>query len=153
MTTLISILEHEIDLIVDFTALLQNEQEVLKRGDARLLPEITAQKQALIDQLNNQESIRGKALGIAESDPHSGTIEWLKNHPNDKKIAEIWKKMLELALQAKQIHEINGRLLQMHLKQTNDLLAALTRQAEQNTFYGSNGQSWAATGSRFVDSA
>jgi flagellar biosynthesis/type III secretory pathway chaperone len=41
----------------------------------------------------------------------------------------------------------------MHLQQTSEALVILTRQAEQHTLYGSNGQAAQVSGSRIVDSA
>lgn len=153
MSTLAAILDQEIVLLSSFIVLLEKEQSALKLGDSIQLPNICEQKLALIDQLNAQESARGNALQLNAESLHTGTILWLQTHPEDKRAAECWKRMIELARNAKQLHQLNGRLVHMHLQQTNELLASLTRKAEQNTFYGSNGQAHSITGSRLVDSA
>ena len=153
MSVLAAILDQEIVLLSSFIALLEKEQSALKLGESTLLPGICEQKLALIAQLNAQESTRGNALQLNADNLHTGTIQWLQAHPDDRNAADRWKKMIELARNAKHLHELNGRLVQMHLQQTNELLASLTRKAEQNTFYGSNGQAQSVTGSRLVDSA
>jgi flagellar biosynthesis protein FlgN len=153
MSALATILDQEIILLSSFIALLEKEQSALKLGESTQLPDICEQKLALIAQLNAQESARGNALQLTADNLHTGTILWLQTHPGDKPAAERWKKMIELARNAKHLHGLNGRLVQMHLQQTNELLASLTRKAEQNTFYGSNGQAHSITGSRLVDSA
>jgi len=153
MSALAAILDQEIALLSGFIALLEKEQSALKLGESTQLPDICEQKLALIAQLNAQESARGNALQLSADNLHTGTIQWLQTHPDDKQAADRWKKMIELARNAKHLHELNGRLVQMHLQQTNELLASLTRKVEQNTFYGSNGQAHSITGSRLVDSA
>lgn len=78
---------------------------------------------------------------------------WLKNNPGERLVAERWQKLLELARQAKNTHLINARLLDMHARQTTELLAALTRQVENPALYGASGQTMPTSGSRIIDSA
>lgn len=153
MSALAAILDQEISLLSSFIGLLEREQNALKQGESSLLPDICKQKLIVIAELNAQESARGSILQLSSENLHAGTIQWLKAHPDDNKAGDRWKEMLEQARKAKNLHELNGRLVQMHLQQTDELLASLTRKAEQNTFYGSNGQAHSITGSRLVDSA
>lgn len=154
MSEIAAITEREIALISRFVALLQDEQETLKRADASALPEISAAKIDLVEQLNLLEAERRTALGIVgDEKTRAAMVVWLANNPNDQTAAVNWEKLLNLAQEAKQLHELNAQLVGMHLQQTSEALVILTRQAEQHTLYGSNGQAAQVSGSRIVDSA
>jgi flagella synthesis protein FlgN len=154
MSEIAAITEREIALISRFVALLKDEQETLKRADASALPEISAAKIDLVEQLNLLEAERRTALGIAgDEKTRAAMAVWLANKPNDQTAAVNWEKLLNLAQEAKQLHELNAQLVGMHLQQTSEALVILTRQAEQHTLYGSNGQAAQVSGSRIVDSA
>ena len=154
MPDIAAITEREIALISRFVALLKDEQETLKRADASALPEISAAKIDLVEQLNLLEAERRTALGIAgDEKTRAAMAVWLANKPNDQTAAVNWEKLLNLAQEAKQLHQLNAQLVGMHLQQTSEALVILTRQAEQHTLYGSNGQAAQVSGSRIVDSA
>ena len=150
MSEIAAITEREIALISRFVALLKDEQNALKCADASALPEISAAKIGLVEQLNLLEAERRAALGIVG---RAAMAVWLANNPNDQTAAVNWEKLLNLAQEAKQLHELNAQLVGMHLQQTSEALVILTRQAEQHTLYGSNGQAAQVSGSRIVDSA
>lgn len=148
------VIEQESTLLVDFIAVLEKEQDALKRADATALPELGEAKSQLIDQLNALEISRAKALGQTEGTlAPEAVLGRLTALAGGQALAERWKGLLEQARRAKQLHEQNRQLLQMHLQQTSELLTALTRKAERQTLYGSNGQAQLNTGSRIVDSA
>lgn len=154
MSEIAAITEREIALISRFVALLKDEQETLKRADASALPEISAAKIGLVEQLNLLEAERRAALGIVgDENTRAAMGAWLANKPNDQTAAVNWEKLLNLAQEAKQLHQLNAQLVGMHLQQTSEALVILTRQAEQHTLYGSNGQAAQVSGSRIVDSA
>jgi len=154
MPDIAAITEREIALISRFVALLKDEQETLKRADASALPEISSAKIGLVEQLNLLEVERRTALGIVgDEKTRAAMTVWLANNPNDQTAAVNWEKLLNLAQEAKQLHELNAQLVGMHLQQTSEALVILTRQAEQHTLYGSNGQAAQVSGSRIVDSA
>lgn len=154
MSDIAAISEREIALILRFVALLKDEQESLKRANASALPEISAAKIDLVEKLNLLEAERRTVLGIVgDEKTRAAMAVWLTNNPKDKTAAENWKRLLNLAQEAKQLHELNAQLVGMHLQQTSEALVILTRQAEQHSLYGSNGQAAQFSGSRIVDSA
>lgn len=151
---LAALTEQEIKLISSLKSRLEEEQEALKAGNATALPALGDQKQKLIEQLNSLESERAGFLGCHQGEDVRAAMEnWLGKHPEQRQLAGNWKKLLDLARQAKQLHEVNGQLVNMHLQQTKEILAALNLTAQQNTFYGADGQASTASGSRIVDSA
>lgn len=154
MAGIAAITEREIELISQFIALLKEEQDALKRADPSVLQDIGAQKATLAGQLNGLESGRRSALGLTDDrNTRTAMAEWLAQHPEERNAAVNWEKLLELASEAKQLHELNANLVAMHLRLTSDALTILMRQSGQNTLYGSNGQAATASGSRIVDSA
>lgn len=154
MSSLAALTGQEIELISRFIALLNEEQDALKRADTSPLAEIASEKIKLIEQLNGLELARGEKLGSSDSASiRAAMTHWLEQHPDEKGLATEWAKLLDLARQAKHLHELNSRLVGMHLRHTSEILAVLTRQGQHNSLYGSNGQAAQATGSRIVDSA
>lgn len=155
MSEIAEITAREIALISRFIALLNNEQEILKRAKPADLPEISAAKIDLVEQLNTLEIERRSALGMAsDENPRKVMTKWLAQHPAEQAAAVNWKNLLNLASEAKQLHDLNARLVGMHLQQTTEALAILNRQSsEQLPLYGSNGQAAQNSGSRIVDSA
>ena len=88
MSEIAAITEREIALISRFVALLQDEQETLKRADASALPEISAAKIDLVEQLNLLEAERRTALGIVgDEKTRAAMAVWLANNPNDQSAA------------------------------------------------------------------
>ena len=154
MSTIAQLIEREIALISRFVSLLQQEQDTLKHARIAELPALTAEKSVLVDQLNALESERLVAIGVRQNERAPLAMEaWLKDNPGERLAAESWQKLLELARKAKSTHQINARLLDMHARQTSELLAALTRQVEKPALYGASGQTMPASGSRIIDSA
>ena len=149
-----AILEREIDLISDFIALLNEEQESLKQADPTRLPEFNTSKSALVEKMNALEGERMAAIGQGGNPSNRASMDsWLNQNATDTAAALKWNKLLDLAREAKNLHELNGSLIAMHLKNTAEALAVLTQQANKPALYGASGQSLQATGSRIVDSA
>ena len=134
MSDVAAITEQEIALISCFIARLNEEQECLKRADSSPLYEIGAAKIELVDQLNALETERRSTLGITgDTNTKEAMTQWLITHPEAKTAAVNWENLLNLAKEAKQLHELNSRLVSMHLQQTTEALTILTRQSEQHT--------------------
>ncbi len=154
MSVVSEILEREIELISRFVAALNDEQACLKASDPAALPEITAAKLGLVEQLNAIESERMAAIGMTGNPSDRTTMEdWLSDNTNDVNATVAWEKLLVLAREAKTLHEMNGRLVDLHVRNTAEILAVLTQEAKQPGLYGASGQAMPTTGSRIVDSA
>jgi flagella synthesis protein FlgN len=154
MSPLAEVLSRETDLVSRFILLLKNEQNALKLAQAAALSEINRDKQALIEQLNAVGTERSRLTDLNTATANLGDMStWLTQHPDEKQSAALWVVLIDLAKEAKTLHELNGTLINLHLKQTADAIAVLTRQHQEHSLYGSNGQAAAASGSRIVDSA
>lgn len=154
MSDVAGILAREIELVSRFIALLNNEQDSLKKGDADALQAITAEKSPLIAQMNGAESERMAAIGAAGHPGTSASMQrWLDENTADTAAATNWQQLLDLAREAKALHDLNIQLVEMHLKNATEALAILTQPPESSTLYGSSGQTMGSSGSRIVDSA
>lgn len=154
MTDLASLLTRETGLVSRFIVLLNQEQAALKSAKPDALGALNAEKLQLVTQLNQIGSERVQLAHLAgtASDPEK-MQEWLQQHPQEKQSAALWVKLLKLAREAKTLHDLNGKLLNIHLQQATDAIAVLTQQHQTHSLYGSDGQSAMNTGSRIVDSA
>ena len=154
MSNIAGILNREIELVSRFITLLGEEQECLKTGNADDLQSITAKKEPLIGLMNAIESERMAAIGEAGRPSNGASMQrWLGQNATDTAAAASWQQLLDLAREAKSLHELNMQLVEMHLRNTTEALAILTQPAESSTLYGSSGQTMTSSGSRIVDSA
>lgn len=154
MSDLSAVIEQEIELTARFVDLLTEEQEILKEGNIAALPELTSRKPPYIERLNALTGQRIMLLGLEAGAEKPGAMEqWLSRHPEDLTAAVNWEKLLKLAREAKALHELNAQLVEMHLRQTSEILDILTQQSASPSLYGASGQSMPTTGSRIVDSA
>lgn len=154
MSVVSEILEREIELISRFVAVLNDEQACLTAANPAELPEISATKSGLVEQLNAIEGERMTAIGLTGSLSDRATMEdWLSRNTDDANATVSWEKLLILAREAKTLHEMNGRLVALHTRNTAEILAILTQESKQPGLYGASGQAMPTTGSRIVDSA
>lgn len=154
MSELQQLLEAEKGLVTRFLGLLREEQSALVEGLAETLSVLNQTKLELIDTLNTAEAARGAF--IAASSTGNGKAEmkaWLLRHPAEKSARLLWEEILDLAREARQLHEMNGELIAMHLSKTSEAIDILTQRQKEAALYGSNGQAASGTGSRIVDSA
>jgi len=149
MSPLAALIQREIDLATRFLTVLEREQQALSGTDVLPLESINVEKAELVESLNAASQAREQFTGLV-----SGTFsQWLQENPQDIESAGLWEKLSSVAKQAKQAHELNGKLISMHLSRTSEALAILTHRQQNNSLYGSDGQAFLDTGSRIVDSA
>lgn len=154
MSTVAAIIEREIALVKRFAAVLNEEQEALKLGRIADLPDVNQAKSDLVQALNALEFERLAAIGSHDSQAGDGAMSrWIAQHPTDQASMLAWKALLGLAREAKAIHDLNARLVDMHLKQTSELLGALVKQGDKPALYSAAGVTQVNSGSRIVDSA
>lgn len=154
MATLADFLGQEGELVSRFIAALGEEQEALKVGDIAPLPDINARKGELAAELNALESRRNAWLkSCGHTGDRAGMDNWLAGHPGDGSVARGWEKLLELAARARELNNLNGRLIGLRLAATNQALDALAGNQRQAGLYGRDGQSAPLTGSRVIDAA
>lgn len=154
MYDICTIIDREIFLISRFTQLLLDEQECLKQATPELLPKISDQKISLIDELNQLEIKRNSLLGQSSTNNKQlAMTNWLTQNDHQGTATVNWQKLLKMAKEAKTLHEVNSKLVTLHLSTISVALAVLNNQEGAKSLYSNKGQAAHLTGSRIVDSA
>lgn len=151
MSALEKLLTEEKDLVVHFLDVLRKEQAALVEADAGILQMLGDKKLGLIDRLNQVEA--GRIALITLPPGKDSMLHWLTQHPEESGARALWLKIISLARVARQMHQMNGELIAMHLAKTNEALSVLIQKQKDIALYSSDGQSFTGTGSRIVDLA
>lgn len=152
MSLVAKLLKREAELVVRFRDTLLREQRVLQSGTSEGLAEVNAEKLSLVENLNIVGAERARAL--SSSDDNTIDMQaWFSAHPSEREAAEVWKGLLGIAREARDINELNGNLIQVLHQKTSDALSILTLGQADQSLYSSNGQASLSTGSRIIDSA
>lgn len=152
MTQVADLLRREHELVLRFRNTLLLEQEALRSGKTHTLSEISAQKISLVDTLNQVGAERSRIIS-PNANAAIDMQTWLSAHPKETSAAKLWKELLTIAREARDINESNGNLINVLHQKTTDALSILTQGLGDRSLYGSNGQSSVSTGSRIIDSA
>ncbi len=154
MTDLSAAIRRESELLAAFIGLLREEQNALQQGDAAALPGLNHQKSGLIEELDALAGLRNALLAKVGCAPdREGMQQWLARPGSDKTVRPLWAALLKSATEARELNELNGKLVAIRLQATQEALAILTQQARQTSLYGPNGQASPLTGLRIIDSA
>lgn len=152
---LAELLSRETKLVEEFIACLSAEQEALKQGDIEPLAAINDHKSELVAALNAAEVGRNAALAEnGYTGDRKGMLDCLAASRQDPTARRAWERLLELATEARELHGINGRLIDMRLQATHQALdALLLHPPRHSALYGRDGQSTRYSGSRIIDAA
>lgn len=150
MTETAQILAREEIALSRFIALLTEEQDALKAALPERLPSLAEHKTHLVDELNHLESARAALIGGSTK---LAMTQWLKAHADDRESSSLWERLASLSQQARQLSDLNAKLLDLHLRRTSEALQILTHHTRNSLIYGADGQATALTGSRIIDSA
>ena len=154
MQSIPGLLQEELRQLEAFIAHLRHEQEAIKCRDAQKLNKAILDKSALLESLNQLEANRNallKARGFGAD--RDGVDAWLDRHDSQGEARRQWSELLSRAKQAKELNDLNGRLIAIHLQATQEVLAAISPPKVPTTLYGANGQVSAPTGNRIIDAA
>jgi flagella synthesis protein FlgN len=148
-----TLLNAEAGVIAQFIDLLQKEQAALQDGNTDALPAIADSKAPLTVHLNELAIQRNQALSIAGLPPDRTGIEvWLQRYPSPE-LSQIWSKLHSAIAEARELNELNGKLITLRMQYTNQALSALTvAQRQSGMLYGPDGQPSQFTGRRIIDS-
>lgn len=146
-------LQDEIGKLKEFLALLQREQDLLKTGDTDALLPLIEQKNALAAALGNLAQSRETELArMALPSGRAGMEAWLANERHAP-LRAAWQTLLELAAQARDLNELNGKLIGLHLAHNQQAFAALMGAANRAMTYGPDGQQQTGLGGRILGTA
>jgi flagella synthesis protein FlgN len=119
-----------------FINLLQQEQAALVKADVDALVSISERKLKQAEELNAMERERAKILA---RDGFGGDVTgWLAQQPQT--VGAAWNRLMESARTAQRLNQANGKLIQTHLQQNKQALAALMNASSMASAYGPDGQ-------------
>lgn len=151
---LASLLDAEAEAIGQFITLLQQEQTALQEGKTDDLPAIADTKAPLTIHLNELAIRRNQALAMAGLPPdREGIQAWLQRYPSVE-MNSAWEKLHNAIAEARELNELNGKLITLRMQYTNQALSALlVAQRQSGMLYGPNGQPSQLAGRRIIDAA
>lgn len=133
----------------EFVQLLQSEQSTLVSIDTDQLLFFSDQKSGLIARLATMARQRRElqaALGFGGEVEH-----WLK--ANLPAALNGWHELQQLAREAQELNRVNGELIQVRLRHTQQALTALTAASNSASLYGADGQTHHVGGGRILGAA
>lgn len=127
---------------------------LLQNGDAEGLPSLTERKSALAARLGELLRDREQALTSTGFKPgREGMEAWLVSQPAAAPAHAEWQHLLKLAEETRREHDINGKLIAMHLQHNQQALAVLMSAGGRPLTYGPDGQQRGGGGGRTLGSA
>ena len=137
--SLSELLVRELAALRRFCVLLEEERRILSGAHADRLPEVSTEKSSLAGLLHQLES-RRDALLIQGGFPkgRSGIQGWLTSGRNLDVERGRWIELQKLAADARDGNEINGRLIDLLLKQNREALSVLLSGGTES-IYGADG--------------
>jgi flagella synthesis protein FlgN len=146
-------LDEEVGKLGEFIAVLQREQELLKKGDTDALLPLIETKTQLADRLATLARAREEHLvrqGFTNG--RAGMEDWLQRNGNTAQ-RQSWQTLLEQAREARDLNEINGRLIGLHMQHNQQAFTALMNATNRAMTYGPDGQQQTGLGGRILGTA
>jgi flagella synthesis protein FlgN len=142
MTSPITTLRDEQQLITSLVALMQQEQQFLVRADSDGLAAITELKSTQVLQMAALAGRRHQALGAAGfAASEAGMQAWLDSN-KDEAAHALWLELLDCTRAAKELNRVNGMLINKQMTHTQVMLNAMRTPAggADAGVYGPRGQ-------------
>lgn len=153
--TLMNLMAEEISAVSLFVSVLEDEQQILASGDIdRLLP-LAEKKSRLASRLSEIAERRQQALTLVDSAAGStpATMATWLTAITDPAAHGAWRKLLELAANARELNALNGKLIAERMRHNQQALAILLEAGDKAALYGPDGQTRVAGGGRQLGSA
>jgi flagella synthesis protein FlgN len=142
MTSPITTLRDEQQLITSLVELMQQEQQFLVSADSDGLAKVTEQKSVQVQQMAVLAGQRHQALGAAGFGASEAGMEaWLAASKDDA-ARTLWHDVLESTRAAKELNRVNGMLINKQMTHTQLMLNAMRTPAggADAGVYGPRGQ-------------
>lgn len=139
-------------LLQRFVELLEEEQKALVEGVNDALPALADRKTLMSNELLacEQERARHQVRAGVGADKAS-IAAWLSQSAPDAAVE--WTAFLELVARAKELNDLNGRLIGERMSNNQQAIHALMAAANRTATYGPKGQSLTGNVSRSLGSA
>lgn len=146
-------LDEEVGKLGEFIALLQREQELLKRGDTEALLPLIETKTRLANGLAALSQAReGHLARLGLAPGRAGMEAWLARN-GDAALKKAWQTLLQQAGEARTLNELNGKLIGLHMRHNQQAFTALMGATDRAMTYGPDGQQQTGLGGRILGTA
>jgi flagellar biosynthesis/type III secretory pathway chaperone len=145
-------LEHERLHLRQMLALLEEERAVLAGEEPWRLESLAAEKTAQVRALDLYAGRRRALLercGVPATPAGLAACFTAAGAPG-RRLAEVWREVASLAMEARDGNELNGKLIQMRLSHVQGRLASLDAAIGTERIYGADGRTRALPGSRVL---
>ena len=134
------LLADEVSLLDDFIVVLKREESLLLDTKTDALVELAEQKTAVYRRLQFLSDQRSRLFAAARLELNDASMSAAL--ANDATALANWQKLLELAAEAAQRNQINGKLISEKMQHNQQALTVLMAAASQpGATYGPDGQS------------
>ena len=138
---LLQMLSAELESARNLLQLLEQEHQVLIKGEAEAIRSISAHKQTQIKLLSDQLLVRDRFLTAHQLPAgKEGTDLFIQQAPAGSATAKCWAQVQDLATRLNDRNEINGGIVALAQRHVSQALNILTCHTEQNSTYGPAGQ-------------
>ena len=135
------LLSAELESACKLLALLEQEHQLLVKGEAEAIRSISEQKQAQIRQFNGQLLVRDRFLTVHQLPPgREGTDLFLQEIPQEESIRKCWSQIQKLAAELNDRNEVNGTIVALAQRHVRQALNLLTGRTDQSNTYSPAGQ-------------
>jgi flagella synthesis protein FlgN len=142
-------LTREYEVTHALLALLRQEQASLVEVDINSVTDLLNEKSLLVAQATDFAVARHHALAAAGFEAsETGMQAWIATQEPQSEAAQSWKKLINLAREAKEINRTNGLLINQQLVRNEAALNVLRGGEPNSNVYGPNGQTSARPVSR-----
>lgn len=132
-------LETSKEVITEFVALLEEEQRVLASSqiDGQAIVDLANRKNAIVERLRQLEQVRNL---VQQRKGYPDGLPGARQAAKDDGCSALWDEILVLSTRAKNLNELNGMQVSMHMEQNRKRLAFLNK-ASDAQIYGRDGKS------------
>ncbi len=146
-------LSAEIGTIREFIDLLRREQDLLKQGETETLLPLIESKNSLANALASLAQAREANLaGYGFPSGRAGMEAWV-DKAGLADLRQSWHTLLTLAAEARELNQLSGKLIGLHMNHNQQAFAAMMRATDRAMTYGPDGQQQTGLGGRILGTA
>lgn len=132
MPDLSSVIRAELEAAKAFFSLLNDENTALVEGNTERISQVVQTKSEQLKKIADITQMRNQLLPLTE------IPAWLDSHPES---SDAWQNLKQLAEKIHQLNELNGKMIDVRLRSTQQALAVLHSLSKTATnLYGPDGQ-------------
>jgi len=136
------LIQQEMHHVLDLTKALEAEKDALGRNDHEGLVGVIAQKQAIIDGLNQVDQRRGQLLrGAGYGSDQAGIESYIGDQPEPKRqqLRDLWRQLLRAVSECQQKNLVNGSIIGMNLRHCAHAVSILCGHDPRQELYDPRG--------------